>query len=156
MPLREACRTLEPAAFPFRKVLEGRFRDIDARSHINNIAVAELFSEGRTHFIYSFFEEIARPEGMFFVIGQQAVFYAGEAHYPGRIEVCTGLFEIGRSTLRAGQAFFNDGRCTAIAEAVQVCTRGGRAVPLPEGFRERAERYLLPEGTLPRQLAPLR
>jgi len=156
MPLRETCRQLDPAAFPFRKVLEGRFRDIDARRHINNIAVAELFSEGRTHFIRDFFEEIERPEGMFFVVGQQALFYAGEAHYPGRIEVCTGLFEIGRSTLRTGQAFFNDGHCTAIAEAVLVCSRGGRAVPLPGDFRKRAERFLLPKGTLPRQLAALR
>lgn len=155
MHLRERCRTLQPADFPFRKVLEGRFRDVDARSHINNISIAELFSEGRTHFIHSFFQEIERPQGLFFVVGQQAVFYAGEAHYPGTIEICTGLLDVGTSTLRSGQAFFNDGRCTAIAEAVQVCTQGGRAVPLPSGFRERAERFRLAEGTFPRQLSPL-
>ncbi|MCK9544085.1 MAG: thioesterase family protein [Novosphingobium sp.] len=155
MHLRDHCLTLDIAAFPFRKELEGRFRDIDARRHINNIAIAELFSEARTHFIYSFFETIERPEGLFFVVGQQAVFYAGEAHYPGRIEVGVGLFETGRSTLRIGQAFFNERRCTAIAEAVLVCTSGGRAVPFPDGFAQCAAGFMLSDGIMPRQLAPM-
>jgi len=129
--VRERCRSLQLATFPFRKVLEGRFRDIDARRHINNIAVAELFSEARTHFIYPLFEKTHRPDGLFFVVGQQAVFYAEEAHYPSEIEVGVGLLRLGHSSLRLGQAFFNDGRCTALADAILICTQGSRARDRP-------------------------
>ena len=151
--LRERCRALDLAPFPERRTIPGRFRDVDARDHLNNIAIAELFSEARAHFVRRGFAASGRPKGTFFVVGQQAVFYAGEAHYPGHIEIGTGLFAIGGSSLRFGQALFNEGRCTAIGEAVLVCARRGRAVPFPPGFAEHVEGFLLPDGVIPRQLA---
>ena len=153
MSLRERCRALELASFRERRAIPGRFRDVDARDHLNNIAIAELFSEARAHFVRAGFAVSGRPDGTFFVVGQQAVFYAGEARYPGDIEIGSGLFAIGGSSLRFGQALFNDGQCTAIGEAVLVCARKGRAVPFPPGFAEHVESFLLPDGAVPRQLA---
>ncbi|MET0251692.1 MAG: acyl-CoA thioesterase [Novosphingobium sp.] len=156
MDLRARCRELDLAAFPERRAIPGRHRDVDARDHLNNIAVAELFSEARAHFVRDCFAVSSRPDGMAFVVGQQAVFYAAEARFPGEIIIGSGLFAIGGSSLRFGQALFNDGRCTAIAEAVLVCAQNGRSAPFPPGFVEHAGRFLMAQGTLPRQLAPLR
>lgn len=153
MNLRDRCKELTLDSFPARLPLVGRYRDVDARNHINNIAVVELFSEARSQFILSLLAGIKRTERQFFVVGQQAVFYAGEAHFPGKIEIGIGLFAIGRSTLRFGQAFFNEGHCTAIAEAVLVFSSSGRAQPLPPSLRDHAQEYLFDPGNAPpRQL----
>jgi acyl-CoA thioester hydrolase len=153
MNLREQARALAPAAFPMRMDVQGRYRDVDARRHINNIAIAEMFSEARSHFIRALFTGLDGLEDQFFVVGQQALFYADEAHFPGSIEIGTGLYDIDRSTLRIGQAFINRGRCTAIAESVLVFSRAGRAAVLAPAMRDVCVEFLFREGCAPpRQL----
>ena len=155
MKLREACRTLTPEVFPRRQVMQGRYRDVDVRRHINNAAVVDLFSEARFLLMDELFAMKDRPRGMFFVVGQQAAFYAGEALFPGHIEIGSGILEIGRTSARFAQAFFNNGKCTSVVEAVLVCSLRGRAVPIPPEVVENCHRLLLPEGLLPRQLISL-
>lgn len=155
MVLRTRCQRLDLSEFPERREITGRFRDVDARNHLNNIAVAELFSEARTQFIHACFSASSRPDKMYFVVGQQAVFYANEAHYPGKIEIGTGLFAIGRSTLRFGQVLFNRGRCAALGESVLVCTVNGRATPLTPEFSVQMQDFLLDSNLVPRQLTDI-
>lgn len=155
MKLREVCRTLTPEAFPRRQVMQGRYRDVDVLKHINNAAVVDLFSEARYLLMGELFARNERPHGLAFMVGQQAVFYAGEAVFPGHIEICSGVAQLGRSSLRFVQAFFNNGTCTSLAEAVLVCSQGGRAVPFPDTVAQNIRAILLPEGLIPQQLMPL-
>jgi acyl-CoA thioester hydrolase len=135
--------------------IPGRFRDVDARQHINNIAIAELFSEARAHFVRMLAADIDQMERQFFVVGQQAVLYAGEARLPGRIEVGSGLFAIGQSSLRFGQGLFSKGHCVAMAEAVLVFSDQARAAPMPEALRQRAHQFVFSGAGPPRQLQSL-
>lgn len=93
--------------------------------------------------------EQSRLDDEFFVVGQQAVLYVGEAIFLGRIEVGSGLFEIGQSSLRFSQGLFSNGNCFAIAEAVLVFSRHARAIPLPEPLRISAQSFLFAEAALP-------
>jgi acyl-CoA thioester hydrolase len=155
MQLRARCRSLTHADFPEVIEIPGRYRDVDARLHINNIAIAEMFSEARSRFVRMLAADLDRMNGQFFVVGQQAVLYVGEARFPGRIDVGSGLFAVGRSSLRFGQGFFSNGHCVAIAEAVLVFSSQARAIPLPTELRERAHRFLFTGTGPPRQLQAL-
>jgi acyl-CoA thioester hydrolase len=155
MTLHTLCSSLLLRHFPNQIELAERFRDVDARHHINNIAVAELFSEARAHCISALFQKAGRPDRTFFVVGQQAIFYADEARFPGRIDIGSEVFALGRKTIRFGQAVFNEGRCTALADAILVCTKGGQSAELTDEFRSEVAKLQLPVPLLPRQLASL-
>ena len=49
MPRPEAWRT-DIAAYPFSATTETRFQDLDVLGHINNVAMAALFENGRVRF----------------------------------------------------------------------------------------------------------
>ena len=72
--------------------------------------------------------------GATFVMVRMEVDYMKELHWPGTIEVGTGVAEFGRSSFKAEQAIFRDGVCAAAGRATLVCidlvTRKAR--PLPE------------------------
>ena len=72
--------------------------------------------------------------GATFVLVRMEVNYMKELHWPGTIEVGTGVAEFGRSSFKVAQAIFRDGVCAATGLATLVCidlaTRKAR--PLPE------------------------
>jgi acyl-CoA thioester hydrolase len=60
--------------------------------------------------------------------------YRKELHWPGSLDIGTGVAEFGRSSFKVSQAIFRDGACAALGRATLVCmdlaTR--KATPLPE------------------------
>jgi acyl-CoA thioester hydrolase len=72
--------------------------------------------------------------GATFVLVRMEVNYMKELHWPGTVEVGTGVAEFGRSSFKVAQAIFRDGACAAAGLATLVCidltTRKAR--PLPE------------------------
>jgi acyl-CoA thioester hydrolase len=59
--------------------------------------------------------------------------YMKELHWPGSIDIGTGVAEFGRSSFKVSQAIFRDGVCAAIGRATLVCmdlkTRKATALP---------------------------
>ena len=67
-----------------------------------------------------------------------AIDFRGEMHWPGTVDIGTGIQSIGTSSFTVAQAVFKDGVCCATAKAIVVCidqtTRRPR--PLPEAARQ--------------------
>ena len=71
--------------------------------------------------------------GATFVLVRIEIDYRRELHWPGNIEVGTGVAAFGRSSFKAAQAIFRDGQCAATGLATLVCidqqSRKARALP---------------------------
>ncbi|SCW75603.1 (3S)-malyl-CoA thioesterase [Sphingobium faniae] len=143
---------VEITAFPHRYEIQARFSDLDPNHHVNNIAIAEMFSEGRSAFIRHMFSRIERPLGFHFVVGQVAVRYLNEARWPNMFTIGTGVLDIGAKSMRLGQAFFMEGACHVIAEAVLVAVQNSATVLLNDAVRAHLEESRLGRQLLPRQL----
>ena len=77
--------------------------------------------------------------GITYVMVRMEVDYMKELHWPGTIEIGTGVAEFGRSSFKVAQAIFRDGVCAAMARATLVCMdlKTRKATPLPEAAIER-------------------
>ena len=69
--------------------------------------------------------------------------YMKELHWPGNLEIGTGVAEFGRSSFKAAQAIFHDGVCAAAGRATLVCMdlKTRKATPLPEAAIERLSQW---------------
>lgn len=130
MPRPEAWR-LDPAAYPFSDITETRFQDLDPLGHINNVAMAALFENGRVRFNRSLGLFDRRHDGERWLIASLSINYLAEAHFPADIEVASGIGEIGMRSWTIYSAAFQEGKCVATCETVIVFTRpeGSRAIP---------------------------
>ena len=152
MRAKDAHRRMQASDFPVRVNIPARFSDLDTLRHINNVAVADIFAEGRNAFIRALFHQIDRPEDLWFMVAQVGISYLGEAHYPATFEIANGVLNIGRSSFRIGQAFFHEGRCTSVAETLLVATRRHLPLEIPQSVRESLEKFVLREADFPRIL----
>src|SRR3712207_6044059 len=95
-------------AYPRRASAEIRYADLDRQGHVNN-AVFSTFSEiGRVAFLYDPDRPLA-PENASFVVARIEIDFHAELHWPGQVEIGTGVVEIGRSSCRFAQGIFSRG-----------------------------------------------
>ena len=59
--------------------------------------------------------------GLTFVLVRMEVDYMKELHWPGSIDIGTGVTEFGRSSFKVSQAIFRDGAVHAMGRATLVC-----------------------------------
>ena len=71
------------------------------------------------------------------------VSFLAESHWPGQVELGTGVLKIGSSSLTVGSGAFKDGVCIAAAEMTVVRLRGKTPHPIEPGLRETLENYRL-------------
>ena len=121
------------ADFPRRVTDICRFGDLDPQGHVNQAVFLTYFESGRVDMFRNKDLGIGVP-GVTFVVGRMEINYLRELHWPGTIEIGTGVAEFGRSSFKVAQAIFRDGVCCATGLATMVCmdiaTRKSR--PLPE------------------------
>lgn len=121
------------ADYPHRVTDNIRFGDLDPQGHVNQAVFLTYFETGRVAMFRNPDLGIGVP-GATFVMVRMEVDYVRELHWPGAIEIGTGLAEFGRSSFKVAQAIFRDGVCAAVGRATLVCidmeTRKPR--PLPE------------------------
>ena len=110
-----------------------RWGDLDAQGHVNNAVYATFSEIGRVAFLYRPDEPLAQP-GARFVIARIEIDFLAELHWPGTVEIGTGVTRIGRSSFGLAQGLFSGGRAVAAVENVVVMTDGEtrRSMPLPE------------------------
>ena len=110
-----------------------RFGDLDPQGHVNQAVFLTYFESGRVAMFRNPDLGIGVP-GVTYVMVRMEVDYMKELHWPGNIEVCTGVAEFGRSSFKAAQVIFNDGVCAARGLATLVCMdiKTRKATPLPE------------------------
>jgi len=119
-------------AFPFRASAEIRFSDLDPQGHVNNAVFATFSEVGRVAFLYRPDAPLA-PSGSSFVIARIEIDFLAELHWPGTVEIGTGVTRIGRSSFGLAQGLFSRGRAVAAVENVIVMMNdeSRRSMPLP-------------------------
>jgi acyl-CoA thioester hydrolase len=130
------------ADYPHRVTEIVRFGDLDPQGHVNQAVFLTYFESGRVAMFRDPDLGIGVP-GATFVMVRMEVDYVKELHWPGTIEVGTGLAEFGRSSFKVAQAIFRDNACVAVGRATLVCidleTR--KPKPLPEEAVERLSQW---------------
>lgn len=121
-----------------------RFGDLDPQGHVNNTAFATFFETGRVMFLRepgNAMRNALYPDDATSVLARLDISFLRELHWPGTVEIGTGIAEIGRSSFTFLQAIFSNGQCASTARATMVMidanTRKARA--LPDETRARLE-----------------
>jgi acyl-CoA thioester hydrolase len=118
--------------FPYRTGDIIRFGDLDPQSHVNNAVFATYFETGRVVLLRDP-QYGLRVTGATFVLARLEIDFRKELHWPGTIEIGTGVADIGRRSFTYAQAIFHDGACAATSRVVMVlidqATRQPRTLP---------------------------
>lgn len=137
MPKAESWQ-LDPASYPFSCTTETRFQDVDPLGHINNVAMAALFENGRVRFNRNLGLE-RRQKGERWLIAAVTINYVAEAYFPDEVEVRSGISRIGGSSWDIASAAFQNGRCVATCVSTLVLTTRDGAKPIRDDLRARYE-----------------
>ncbi|HEX2553832.1 MAG TPA: thioesterase family protein [Microvirga sp.] len=142
MPQPPSPRPLD--AYPSRTRADIRYADLDRQGHVNNAVFATFSEIGRVAFLH----DPERPltvAGTSFVIARIEIDFHAELHWPGSVEIGTGVTAIGRSSFRIAQGIFSGGRLAASVAGVLVMTdeRTRRSTPLPPRTRAGLEALML-------------
>ena len=127
-------RRADAGRYPFTHDVPPRFNDMDALRHLNNVALAAVYEEGRIALHRAFDKNGIREPGTRTVIAQVNITYLAEGHYPDVLQVAAGVTRIGRSSYEIAQGLFQNGRLIGVADTVIVNTRDGRSHPLSPAF----------------------
>src|ERR1043165_1699818 len=126
----------ELGQFPGRTRDIIRFGDLDPQGHVNNTVFATFFETGRVAFLREPGNGLS-PPGTTSVLARLDISFLKELHWPGAVEIGTGVAEIDPSSCTVLQAIFHEGGCAATARATMVmidaATRKSRPLP-PEAM----------------------
>ena len=142
MPKAEAWQR-DPESYPFSTVTETRFQDLDPLGHINNVAMAALFENGRVRFNRELLvERKRRVAGERWLIARVEVNYLAEGHFPDPIVVTSAIGRIGTSSWDIVSAAFQNGKCIGLCDTTIVKTNADGSAPIGDEFRLELESYL--------------
>ena len=108
-----------------------RYNDTDRQGHVNNAVFATLLETGRVEFLYAPDGALHGP-GCAFVIAGLSLSFLKEITWPGRVDIGTGVTDIGRSSFTLSQGLYQNGQCVATAQTtiVQMNESTRRSHPL--------------------------
>lgn len=130
--------------FPSRTVDKIRYADTDRQGHVNNAVFATFLETGRVEILYHPQDPIL-PENASFVIASLKLDFLQEIHWPGQVDIGTGILKIGNSSLVLWQQLFQHDICVARAETVivQVDHLLKRSLPLSLHAQQRLSQWLI-------------
>lgn len=132
--------------FPLKARDTIRYGDTDRLGHVNNAVFSTFLETGRTRLLLDADRPVA-PPGIGFVVARLVLDFVAEIHWPGEVDIGTGVAAIGRSSVTVRQALFQNGACVAVGETVIVmfdpAVRRPMALP-PESHAALAP-FLMPE-----------
>lgn len=123
--------------YPFWTTVTLRFSDQDGTGHINNVSFAAYVEAGRVAFGWHHTRPLLTPAQDLFM-ANLSIAYRSQLHYPGNVEVGTGIKKLGRTSITLGHGVFReDGVLAADAESVIVLVdrAAGRSEPIPDAIR---------------------
>ena len=133
-------------AFPSRVPDIIRYGDIDRQDHVNNAVYSTFFETGRVAIIHHPTQGL-QAEGATSVLARVEIDYLRELHWPGTVEIGTGVGGYGKSSYEFVQAVYCEGQCAAFSRSTLVlidrATRKAR--PLPAELVARLERLRMKE-----------
>jgi acyl-CoA thioester hydrolase len=132
---------LQPETYPFRTMIQTRYADLDANNHLNNVAIAALFEEGRMRLSMGFYDARVSPSGA--VVAAANYSYVREGVYGVDVEMAAGIAKIGNTSWIIHAAAFQNGAAIATCHSTTVHIANGAPAPLPEAWRDQLARYLI-------------
>ena len=136
-------RLRDRSIYPHRCTDTVRFSDQDAAGHINNVALCAYLETARLTFIKDMGMMASAEDGVRGISAGMTVSFLAESHWPGQVELGSGVMRIGKSLITIGAAAFKDGTCIAAAEMTVVRLKGKTPYPIDPGLRAKLETYLL-------------
>jgi acyl-CoA thioester hydrolase len=132
------------AQFPGRTSDIIRFADLDPQGHVTNVIFATFFETGRVMLLREP-GNLLNPPGATSVLARLDINFIREMHWPGTVEIGTGIEQIGRSSYTFLQAIFHEGHCAGTGRATMVMIDGAtrKARPLPDEVLARLEKLRL-------------
>jgi len=105
--------------FPYQTHDKVRYGDTDRQGHVNNIHFSEFLETGRVEILYQPKQPL-HGEACSFVIVQNNLSLLNEIHWPGVVQIGTGVVKLGRSSITFHQQLFQNDVVVAVAETVIV------------------------------------
>ena len=128
----------DPAFYPFAAAVETRFQDLDPLGHINNVAMAGLFEEGRGRFNRSL--DLHRGDrSIRWLIAAVSLNYLAEAHHPHDVTIASGIGHVGTRSWTILSGAFQRGVCVATCDTTLVYTDAKGPTAFPEAFLTKFE-----------------
>jgi acyl-CoA thioester hydrolase len=84
-----------------------------------------------------------RGDGVRGISAGMTISFLAESHWPGKVELGSGVIRVGTSSITVGSAAFKDGVCIAAAEMTVVRLKGKAPHPIDTAFRAALEKYRL-------------
>jgi acyl-CoA thioester hydrolase len=136
MPRHDPAR-LSAASYPFSAPVETRFQDLDPLGHINNVAMAALFEQGRVRFNRGTLREHAggRVPGVRWLVARVDINYLAEGFFPEPVLIASGIERIGNASWSMVSAAFQQDRCIALCDATLVYTTKDGPTRIADGLR---------------------
>jgi acyl-CoA thioester hydrolase len=120
-----------------------RFCDQDAAGHVNNVAICAYMETARLTFMRDMGMMAPREDGVRGISAGMTISFLAESHWPGRIELGTGVLRVGTSSITVGSAAFKDEVCIAAAEMTVVRLQGTTPHPIDPALRTALDKYRL-------------
>jgi acyl-CoA thioester hydrolase len=120
-----------------------RFSDQDAAGHTNNVAICAYLETARLTFMRDMGLMSRAEDGTRGISAGMTVSFLAESHWPGQVELGTGVIRIGTSSITVGSAAFKDGTCIAAAEMTVVRLKGTSPHPIDDELRTNLKKHFL-------------
>ena len=116
---------------------------MDTNAHLNNVAFARFFEEGRVRLHHSVGGR--RELGFRPIVASLSIDFLAEGGWPDPLTVAAGIVRFGNSSYVVGQGLFQSGRCIAVCDTVMVnrAQDGPGGAPLPDALRLALEPLVL-------------
>ncbi|MEC9347841.1 MAG: thioesterase family protein [Pseudomonadota bacterium] len=126
----------DPASFDHWVEDAIRFGDMDATNHVNNVAFLMWVEDGRAPFMrlpgLPAYTDRSR-----FIVGNVAMRYRRQAHWPGRVRIGSRVLRVGRTSMLLATSLFVDDACVGTAETTMIYIEDGKSVPISDAVRAR-------------------
>lgn len=136
MPRHDPTRLVQ-TSYTYAASVSTRYGDLDPQAHINNVAIATIYEEGRSQFVRWLAEHaelaLEPPHRM---IAQVTIDYLAQIYYPSALTVAAGILEVGHHSYRIGQAIFQGGQCVGLCETVIVHSDRQRSVSISQNWKK--------------------
>ena len=105
--------------FPFVTFDKIRYNDTDRQGHVNNAVFATFFETGRVEMLYQPSHQFLSDDCSF-VVAKSTIELIAEIHWPGQVDIGTGIVRIGNSSLVIAANLYQQGRLVATSETMVV------------------------------------
>ena len=112
-------KQLPLTAFPFVTFDKVRYGDTDRQGHVNNAVFASFFETGRVEMLYQPSHQFLSDDCSF-VVAKTTLELLAEIHWPGQVDIGTGIVRMGNSSLVIAANLYQHGQLVATSETIVV------------------------------------